>query len=106
MLVSVGAYTLLWGWQFALLFVLLLFVHELGHAIQLRREGVKAGLPVFIPFLGALITMKEMPRNAWVEAKVGLAGPILGTAGAAVVWVAGGPSTPTCCARPPTSHSS
>jgi Zn-dependent protease len=89
MLVSVGAYTLLWGWKFALLFVLLLFVHELGHALWLRAEGVKAGLPVFIPFLGAMIAMKEMPRNAWVEAKVGLAGPILGTAGAAVVWAAG-----------------
>ncbi len=89
MIVSIGAYTLLWGWRFAVLFVLLLFVHELGHAIQLRREGVKAGLPVFIPFLGALITMKEMPRNAWIEAKVGLAGPILGTAGAGVVWAIG-----------------
>jgi Zn-dependent protease len=89
MLVSVGAYTLLWGWKFATLFVLLLFVHELGHALQLRAEGVRAGLPVFIPFLGALIAMKEMPRNAWIEAKVGLAGPILGTAGAAAVWLAG-----------------
>jgi Zn-dependent protease len=89
MLVSIGAYTLLWGWRFAVLFVLLLFVHELGHAVQLRREGVRAGVPVFIPFLGALISMKEMPRNAWIEAKVGLAGPILGTAGAAVVWALG-----------------
>ena len=89
MLVSIGAYTLLWGWKFASLFVLLLFVHELGHALWLRAEGVKAGLPVFIPFLGALIAMKEMPRNAWIEAKVGLAGPILGTAGAAVVWAIG-----------------
>src|SRR3954471_2623704 len=89
MLASVGAYTLLWGWRFAALFVLLLFVHELGHALQLRAEGVRAGLPIFIPFLGALIAMKEMPRNAWVEAKVGLAGPILGSAGAAGVWLAG-----------------
>jgi Zn-dependent protease len=89
MLASVGAYTLLWGWQFAALFVLLIFVHELGHALWLRAEGVKAGLPVFIPFLGAVIAMKEMPRNAWVEAKVGLAGPILGSAGAALVWAAG-----------------
>ena len=89
MLVSVGAYTLLWGWQFAALFVLLLFVHELGHAIWLRAEGVKAGLPIFVPFLGAVIAMKEMPRNAWVEAKVGLAGPILGSAGAAAVWFLG-----------------
>src|SRR5690242_3167851 len=83
MVVSVGAYTLLWGWQFAALFVLLIFVHELGHALQLRAEGVRAGLPVFVPFLGAVIAMKEMPRNAWTEAKVGLAGPILGKIGRA-----------------------
>ena len=85
MVVSVGAYTLLWGWPFAALFVLLLFVHELGHALWLRKEGIPAGMPVFIPFLGAVISMKGMPRDAYVEAKVGLAGPVLGTLGAAVV---------------------
>ena len=82
---SVGAYTLLWGWQFAVLFVLLLFVHELGHALWMRKEGIPAGAPVFIPFLGAVISMRGMPRNAYVEAKIGLAGPVLGTLGAAVV---------------------
>ena len=85
MVVSVGAYTLLWGWQFAALFVVLLFVHELGHALWLRNEGIPAGAPVFIPFLGAVISMRDMPRNAYIEAKVGLAGPVLGTLGAAVV---------------------
>jgi Zn-dependent protease len=84
MLVSVGAYALLWGWQFGVGFVLLLLVHEMGHAIQLRREGMKATAPVFIPFLGAYIGMKEMPKNAAVEARVGLAGPVLGTIGCLV----------------------
>jgi Zn-dependent protease len=84
MLVSVGAYALLWGWQFGLGFVLLLLVHETGHAIQLRREGMKATMPVFIPFLGAYIGMKEMPKNAAVEARVGLAGPVLGSIGCLV----------------------
>jgi Zn-dependent protease len=84
-IISVGAYALLWGWRFAVLFVLLLFVHELGHALWLRKEGIPAGAPVFIPFLGALISMKGMPRDAYIEAKVGLAGPVLGTFGAAVV---------------------
>jgi len=84
MLVSVGAYALLWGWQFGLGFVLLLLVHETGHAIQLRREGMKATAPVFIPFLGAYIGMKEMPKNAAVEARVGLAGPVLGSIGCLV----------------------
>jgi Zn-dependent protease len=81
MLVSVAAYALLWGWQFGIGFVLLLLVHELGHAIQLRREGVKSGWPVFIPFFGAYIGMKEMPKDAGAEARVGLAGPVLGSIG-------------------------
>src|SRR5919197_211595 len=81
MLVSIGAYGLIWGWQFGAGFALLLLVHELGHAIQLRREGIKAGPPVFIPFLGAYIGMKQMPKNAAMEARVGLAGPVLGPIG-------------------------
>jgi Zn-dependent protease len=89
MVVSVGAYTLLWGWRFAALFVLLIFVHEMGHALWLKREGIPSGAPVFIPFLGALISMRGRPQDAYVEAKVGLAGPVLGTIGAAVVLALG-----------------
>jgi Zn-dependent protease len=86
-LVSVAAYSLLWGWQFAAGFVVLLFVHEMGHVIQLRREGIRASAPMFIPFLGAVITSKSLGDNALAEARVGLAGPILGSLGAAVVAV-------------------
>jgi Zn-dependent protease len=89
MVVSVGAYTLLWGWRFAALFVVLIFVHELGHALWLKHEGIPSGAPVFIPFLGALISMRGRPNDAYVEAKVGLAGPVLGTIGAAVVLAIG-----------------
>src|SRR5215211_4230176 len=81
MLVSVGAYALIWGWRFAVGFVLLLLVHELGHVIQLRREGLKASAPMFIPFLGAAVMMKDFPKDAAAEARVGLAGPVLGTLG-------------------------
>jgi Zn-dependent protease len=86
-LVSVAAYSLFWGWTFAAGFVVLLFVHEMGHVIQLRREGIKASAPMFIPFLGALITAKSLGENALAEARVGLAGPILGTIGAGVCLV-------------------
>jgi Zn-dependent protease len=86
-LVSVAAYSLFWGWPFAAGFVVLLFVHEMGHVIQLRREGIKASAPMFIPFLGALITAKSLGENALAEARVGLAGPILGSAAAAAVAV-------------------
>ena len=89
MLVSVGAYALIWGWKFAVGFVLLLLVHELGHVLELRRQGVPATAPLFIPFLGAVVGMKQMPKDAWNEAKVALARPIVGSIGAAVVWVAG-----------------
>src|ERR671915_185065 len=82
MLVSIGAYALIWGWKFAVGFVLLLLVHELGHVIQLRREGIQASAPMFIPFLGALVAMKELPKDAAAEARVGLAGPVLGSLGA------------------------
>ena len=85
MIVAVWAYSLYFGWPFAVGFVLLIFVHEMGHAIALRREGITAGAPVFIPFMGAFISMKGLPRNAWVEAKVGIAGPLLGTIGALMV---------------------
>jgi Zn-dependent protease len=88
-LVSVAAYSLFWGWTFALGFVVLLFVHEMGHVLQLRREGIKASAPMFIPFMGALITAKSLGENALAEARVGLAGPILGTLGAGVCLAIG-----------------
>jgi Zn-dependent protease len=81
MLVSVGAYALIWGWKFAAGFVALLFIHEMGHVIQLRREGIPASAPLFIPFMGAFVGMKQLPDNAAAEARVGLAGPVLGSIG-------------------------
>jgi Zn-dependent protease len=93
MLVSVAAYSFVFGWPFAAGFVILLLVHEMGHVVQLRREGIKASAPMFIPFLGAVISAKSLGQNALSEARVGLAGPILGSIGAAVcvvIWHATG----------------
>jgi Zn-dependent protease len=92
-LVSIAAYALIWGFPFAAGFVMLLFLHELGHVIQLRREGVKASAPMFIPFLGAVISAKSMGRDAAAEARVGLAGPVLGSIATLVplaIWLATG----------------
>lgn len=83
MLVSVAAYTFVFGLPFAVGFVVLLLVHELGHVIALRREGIRASAPMFIPFLGAVISSRSLGDNALAEARVGLAGPILGSIGAA-----------------------
>jgi Zn-dependent protease len=91
--VSIAAYALIWGFPFAVGFVALLFLHELGHVIQLRREGVKASAPMFIPFLGAVIAAKSMGRDAAAEARVGLAGPVLGSIASLVplaIWLATG----------------
>ena len=82
MLLSVGAYALLFPVWFAVGFVVLIWVHEMGHVLQLGREGIRASAPMFVPFLGAFVAMKEMPKNALAEARVGLAGPVLGTLGA------------------------
>jgi Zn-dependent protease len=89
MLVSVGAYALIWGWKFAAGFVALMFVHEMGHYIQLRREGVKPSGMLFIPFFGAAVATRSLGGSALAEARVGLAGPILGSlATAALVPIA------------------
>ena len=81
MLVSIGAYALLFPVSFAVGIVVLIWVHEMGHVLQLKREGIAASAPMFIPFLGAFVAMKQMPKDALAEARVGLAGPVLGTLG-------------------------
>jgi Zn-dependent protease len=82
MLLSIGIYASIWGWKFAVGFVVLMFVHECGHLIIAKGFGLKVSAPVFIPFMGAFILLKDLPRNAWMEACVGIGGPILGSIGA------------------------
>jgi Zn-dependent protease len=79
MLVSVAAYALIWGWRFAAGFVALLFVHEMGHYIQMRREGVAPSWMLFVPFLGAAVGARSLGGSALAEARIGLAGPVLGS---------------------------
>jgi Zn-dependent protease len=93
MAVSIVAYGWLFGFTFAIGFVVLLLLHEMGHVIQLRREGIKASAPIFIPFLGAVIASKSLGKDAAAEARVGLAGPILGSIATLVplgIWLATG----------------
>src|SRR2546427_11949629 len=79
MFLTIWLYAQTWGWWYALGFVLLIFVHECGHLLAARRIGLKVGAPVFIPFMGAFIALKEAPRNAWIEAQAGIGGPLLRT---------------------------
>jgi Zn-dependent protease len=87
-LLVIGLYGLLFGMPFAVGFVLLILVHEMGHVIVLRWMGYSATAPVFIPFVGALISMKEQPKSAQAEAIVAYGGPLLGTVGAFIVYAA------------------
>lgn len=87
MLLSIWAYTLFWGWRFAAGVVVLIFIHECGHLLAAKRIGLKVGAPVFIPFMGAVIALKEAPRDAWIEAQVGIGGPMLGAAGSLLCYL-------------------
>lgn len=87
--VSAAVYVWLGGWIFGIGLIILLFVHEMGHVLEAKRQGLPVSAPVFIPFLGAAITLKKMPPNAWKEAQIALAGPLVGSLGAAGVWAYG-----------------
>src|SRR5437764_13129029 len=78
MLLMIWVYTMMWGWKFAVGFVMLLLIHECGHLIVAKKFGLKVGAPVFIPFMGAFIALKEAPRNAWMEACVDIGGRRIG----------------------------
>jgi len=80
--IAIAAYALIFGWKFAVGFVLLIFIHELGHYIEAKREGLSPRLPVFIPFLGAYVQYTR--GHPWQTVRVAIAGPILGGAAAAV----------------------
>ena len=87
--VSAAFYVWFGGWWFGIGLVFLLFVHEMGHVFEAKRQGLPVSAPLFIPFLGALISLKQMPHDAWNEAKLAIAGPILGSLGAVAIWMAG-----------------
>jgi Zn-dependent protease len=86
MLISVFAYALIFGWWYAVGFVALILIHEMGHYIAARQRGLDVGLPTFIPFVGAWVQLKDQPHDAEMEAYIGVAGPITGTAGALVCY--------------------
>jgi Zn-dependent protease len=86
MAVSVGAYALFYPWEVALGLVAMMFIHEMGHVWAAKSKGLEVTAPAFIPFLGALITMKKQPRDAATEAYIAYGGPLIGTLGAFVCY--------------------
>ena len=87
MLAFFAVYWGLYGWKFALGFVLSIYIHEMGHVIALRKYGIAATSPMFIPFVGAVVRMKQYPANVAEDARVGLAGPIWGLGATIVAWL-------------------
>jgi len=88
MVLSVFAYALIYGIWYAVGFVLLIFVHEMGHFLAARQRGLDVGAPTFIPFVGAWIELKDLPHDVETEAWIGLAGPLLGSVGALACYYA------------------
>ena len=87
MLVSVAVYGQLYGWRYGVGFVLLLLVHEMGHYVAARQRNLPVGLPTFIPFVGAWINLKNQGIGSETQAFVGMAGPLLGSTGAFIVYL-------------------
>jgi Zn-dependent protease len=87
MLAALGVYWTLWGWKFALGFVISIYIHEMGHVSAMRRFGLAASAPMFVPGLGAFIRMKQHPATPQEDARIGLAGPIWGFAAAAACFL-------------------
>ena len=86
MIISMLVYSWIFGWPYAVGFVLLIFVHEMGHFVAARLCGLEVGAPTFIPFVGAWIQLKEMPHSVETEAYIGFAGPIAGSLGALLCY--------------------
>jgi len=87
MLLSLGVYWAAWGWKFGLGVVLSIYVHEMGHIAELRKFGIRATAPMFLPGLGAVVRLRQYPQTAREDARIGLAGPLWGL-GASVATLA------------------
>jgi len=93
MAISLGVYAVAFGWKFAVGLLLSLYVHEMGHVASLKKYGIAASAPMFVPGFGAFVRLKQYPANPVEDARVGLAGPIYGLGAAlfaaALAWLTG-----------------
>jgi Zn-dependent protease len=87
MVLSIAVYAQVFGWKYAIGFIFLLLCHEMGHYIAAKQRGLEVGLPTFIPFVGAWISLKNQRLNAETTAFVGMAGPLLGSTSAFIVYM-------------------
>src|SRR5260221_9628739 len=86
LVVSFGGYAIFYGPWFALALVAMILVHEMGHVVEIRRQGMQATAPLFIPFMGAAIFQRQHPTDALRQAQIGIGGPLAGTLGATAAF--------------------
>jgi Zn-dependent protease len=90
-----GFYWALFGWRFGLGFAALVMIHEMGHYIDVKRRGLPAELPVFLPGLGAYVRWQALGVSLETRAEISLAGPFAGllasAACAVIFWRTGYP---------------
>jgi Zn-dependent protease len=87
LLLSFALYAPFFGPWFAAGLVVMILLHELGHVIEIRRQGMPASAPLFIPFFGAAIFQRQHPTDALKQAQIGIAGPLAGSVAATAAWV-------------------
>ncbi len=85
MALSVFVYAFMMGPWFSVGFVIMLFIHEMGHVIALRRKGHPSSAPIFIPMLGAVVFAPKF-KNLDEEAYIGYGGPLLGSVAALALF--------------------
>jgi membrane-associated protease RseP (regulator of RpoE activity) len=87
--ISAAAYSFWFhSWTFGVGLAVLILVHEIGHVLEARRQGLHVSWPMFIPFLGAYVTIQRAGLTPLRSGLISLAGPFVGSIGAAVVWAA------------------
>jgi membrane-associated protease RseP (regulator of RpoE activity) len=87
--ISFALYSALFhSWEFGLGLVLLILVHEMGHYAEAKRQHIHVTLPTFVPFFGAYVMTRREHLSPWGSALVSLAGPFVGSIGAAIAWAA------------------
>ncbi|RBW68988.1 site-2 protease family protein [Bacillus taeanensis] len=79
--ISLAGYAVFYGWKFAFALIYLIFIHEMGHLLAAKRKGIATSPAVFLPFVGAVISMKEAPKDAKTEAYLAYGGPLIGMIG-------------------------
>jgi Zn-dependent protease len=89
MLLSLALYAMVWGWPYAAGVVVLLFVHEMGHFVAARQCGLNVGAPIFVPFVGAAVMLKDAPLDVRTQAYIAFAGPLVGTVAAVAFYLLG-----------------